>query len=237
MIIPDIVFNRLKEENITNGVFLMVSNKKQSLRDEAPSFAHSLLDYTQRDVALNEKIFVTDTESISVDLLNQFIEFESKKAVGVKSKILIMHDVELIKEDLSDKLLKTLEDHNSDSLIILTTSSLGSVSRTIRSRCMIFKEFVDAEDYFIHWKNKYLNFITQIKEGDYLKIPDIIKEMENLGPMNVIRAMFVNLDNLDYLKIAENALSAYLTGSKDQQVYTYLVYSSWTLENNLRRWA
>ena len=60
MIISDEVFNRMKELQIQNGVFLLVSNNKQSLREEAPAFAHSLLEYSQKDVALNEKIFMTD---------------------------------------------------------------------------------------------------------------------------------------------------------------------------------
>ena len=226
----------MKELQLQNGVFLFVSNNKQNLRDEAPAFAHSLLDYRLQDVPLNEKIYMTDGDSISVDMVNDFIDFEAKKAVNVKSKILIMHDVELLKDNISDKLLKCIEDYNNDSLIILTTTSLESVSRTIKSRCMVFKEYTDVEQYFVTFKNKYLSFIEKLKERDYLNIPNIIQDMSNLGSINIIHAMFVNLTDEQYLVIAKNALDAYLTGSKDEQINTYLVYSVWCLLTGLRSW-
>ena len=226
----------MKELEIQNGVFLLVSNNKQSLREEAPAFAHSLLNYNQKDVALNEKIFVTDSDNISAEMANSFIEFEAKKAVNVLSKILIMHDIELLKDNVSDKLLKCIEDYNTDSLIILTTTSLESVSRTIKSRCMVFKEYSLEEQYFVTFRNKYLSFIDKVKLGDYTIIPDIISEMANLGSLNVIQAMFMNLVDIQYLAIAANALDCYLTGSKDEQVNTYLVYSAWCVENKIRRW-
>jgi DNA polymerase III delta prime subunit len=237
MIISDEVFKRMKDLKIYNGVFLFVSNSKQALREEAPAFAHSLLNYTQKDVALNEKIFITDTDNISAEMANAFIEFESKRAVNVASKILIMHDVELLKDNISDKLLKVIEDHHNDSLIILTTTSLENVSRTIRSRCMVFKDYTETEDYFVTFRNKYLSFIDKIKEKDYLMLPNIIEEMTNLGSMNIIQAMFTNCEDIEYLEIAKNALFSLTSGSKDAQVNTYLVHSVWCLENNLRRWA
>ena len=237
MIISDFIFQRLKSMQIYDGVYLFVSNSKQYLRDEAVSFAHSLLDYTPNDVALNEKIFMTDTASISVDLVNDFVDFESKRAIGVKSKILIFHDIELIKDNISDKMLKTIEDHNSDSLIVFTTTALENVSRTIRSRCMVFKEYTDSEDYFIQFRNKYLCFIDKAKEDDYMALPEIVNSMENLGSLNIIRAMFVNLQELELLNIAKRALDCYLTGSKESQVNTYLVNSVWCWNRGYRRWS
>lgn len=237
MIISDFVFQRMKDMEIQNGVFLLVSNNKQSLRDEAPAFAHSLLNYTQKDVALNEKTYVTDTDYISADMANDFIEFEAKKAVGVPSKILIMHDIELLKDNISDKLLKCIEDYNSDSLIILTTTSLESVSRTIRSRCMIFKEYSQSEQYFQTFRNKYLSFLDKVQVGDYTMLPQIIDEMINLGSLNIVQAMFINLQDPDLLQIARHALDCCLTGSKDAQVNTYLVYSAWCFFKKIRRWT
>lgn len=236
MIISDKIFNRMKELHIQNGVFLLVSNNKEHLREEAPAFAHSLLGYSEKDVPLNEKIFMTDGDYISAETANAFIEFESKRVVSVPAKILIMHDVELLKDNVSDKLLKCIEDYNNDSFIILTTSSLENVSRTIKSRCMVFKEYTNTEQYFETFKNKYLAFMDKLMEDDYTKLPEIIKEMENLGSLNVVQAMFVNLMDEQLLAIASKALDAILTGSKDTQVNTYLVNSVWCLNHKYRSW-
>lgn len=236
MIISDDIFSRMKEEGIQNGVFLFVSNNKTLLREEAAAFAHSLLEYSQRDVALNEKIFVTDTDYISAEMANQFIDFESKAAVGVPSKILIMHDIELCKDNISDKLLKVIEDYHNDSLIILTTTALEGVSRTIRSRCMVFKDYSDVTDYFVQFRNKYLSFIDKVLTSDYFKLPDVIGEMVNLGSLNIVQAMFTNLTDAQELRIAQEALKCILSGSKDPQVNQYLVYSFWCLHHDYRRW-
>lgn len=235
MIISDEIFNRMKSMGVTDGVFLFSYNDKKQLRAEAESFAHSLLDYTPKDISLNERIYVTEGESFSVDMVNDFIEFESKKAVGVSSKILILHDVELLTEGLSDKLLKTIEDYHGDSLIILTTTALESVSRTIRSRCMIFKSFGEEDQYFVAQKKKYLNFIYKIKEEeDYLSLGDLITQMQNLGSINIVRAMFVNCKDTEWLTIARRALEGLLSGSREEQINKYLVNSAWCKIKNIR---
>lgn len=237
MIISQDVFERMKEEHIVNGVFLLVSNNRQSLREEAAAFAHSLLNYTQQDVMLNERVFVTEGDYIPAEMANQFIEFEQKQAVGVPAKILILHDVELCKDAVSDKLLKCIEDHHRDSLIIFTSTALEAVSRTIRSRCMIFKEYTEVDDYFIQFRNKYLSFIEKVDVDDYLKLPEIVEEMQNLGALNVIQAMFVNLTDTTALEIATRALKIRSSGAKDSQVFQYLVYSFWCKNHALRTWT
>ena len=166
MLVSEPVFNRMKELGVSNGVFLFVSNEKEQLEKFALSFARDLLGYSKEDSALNERIYRPVGEMISADQVNDFIEFESKKAVGVPAKILIMYDVDLLKDSVSDKMLKCIEDYSEDSFIVFTTTAPESVSRTIKSRCMVFKSWSDAQDPYVTFKDKFLGFQEQIKQAN-----------------------------------------------------------------------
>ena len=220
---------------ITNGVFLFVSDDKQSLENQAVSFARNLLSYRSEDVALNERIFKTEDEFISAEMINDFISFEAKKSVGVASKILILHDVDLLRDNVSDKMLKCIEDYNNDSLIILTTTSIEKVSRTIKSRCMVFKEWNNDNSCSVDL-DQALSFITQMDDlTAYADVQGLLDGMKEQAAMPTIQAMFFKEDP-EILAIASNALDLHLTGSNDQQVNTYIVNSIWCLKHNLRSW-
>jgi len=235
LIISNAVFERIKSLGISNGVFLFVSNDKQSLEEQALSFAHRLLDYHSDDVALNERIFNPKGDFITAEVVNDFIQFEAKKSVGVQSKILIMHDVDLVKDNVSDKMLKCIEDYSDDSLIIFTTTSIEKVSRTIKSRCMVFKEWSDSTGTDLEFINA-LDFIPKLEALDgYSGCKDLLTEVQDLSAMSVIHALFLQSES-GLLSIAKNALDAHLTGSNDSQVLRYIINSIWCLRHGLRKW-
>lgn len=238
LLISDTVFNRMKELGVSNGVFMFVSNEKETMEKFVLTFAQNLLGYSSEDVALNERIYTAKDGFISAEQVNDFIEFEAKKAVGVPAKILIMYDVDLLKDSVSDKMLKCIEDYSNDSLIIFTTTSPESVSRTIKSRCMVFKSWSDAEDPFITFREKYLSFLGALDTATaYSDVDSIIKDMSDLAVMDVIQALFSNAQTNADLEIAKYALDAHLTGSQPDQVFSYIVNSYWCLHHNLRSWG
>ena len=237
MIISDAVFNRMKELGVSSGVFLFVSNEKESMEKYAVSFSRELLGYSQEDSALNERIYRPVDGLISADQVNDFVQFESKKAVRVPAKILIMYDIDLLTDSVSDKMLKCIEDYSNDSLIILTTTAPESVSRTIKSRCMVFKSWVDKEDDFVRFKEKYLGFKSQIENAaEYSEVSSILKNISELSVMEVIQALFANAKTNEDLTISKFALDAHLTGSQPDQVFSYIVNSYWCIHRNLRTW-
>lgn len=237
MIISELIFNRMKSLGVTNGVFLFISNDKDAMRGEALSFARNLLSYSKEDSALNERIYMPVGDFITADQVNDFIEFEAKKAVSVKSKILIMHDIDLLKDSVSDKMLKCIEDYSNDSFIVFTTTAPESVSRTIKSRCMVFKSWTNSEDIYVTFKDKFLGFLDQISQAtDYSEVDSIIKDASNISVMDVIQALFANAKNEADLEISKNALDAHLTGSQSDQVFSYIVNSYWCLYRKLRSW-
>ena len=238
MLVSDIVFNRMKTLGVSNGVFLFISNEKQDLEKFALSFARNLLDYSQEDSALNERIYRQENGFISAEQVNDFIQFEAKKAVSVPAKILIMYDIDLLKDNVSDKMLKCIEDYNEDSLIVFTTTAPENVSRTIRSRCMVFKSWSDKENPFITFKDKYLGFIQELQgASEYSAVGPIIEGLAELSVMDVIQALFANANSNADVAIATTALDANLTGSQPEQVFSYIVNSYWCLYQNLRSWG
>ena len=235
MFISETVFNRMKSLGVSNGVFLFVSNDKQALESYACSFARNLLGYSKEDSALNERIYSPVDGLISADVVNNFIEFEAKKAVGVPAKILIMYDIDLLKDSVSDKMLKCIEDYSEDSLIVFTTTAPEGVSRTIRSRCMVFKNWSDAANPYVDFKDKFIGFKDVIKStSDYAEIDSIIKDVSEQSIMDVIQALFANAENEADLAIAQTALDAHLTGSQPDQLFSYIINSYWCLHHNLR---
>ena len=237
MLISQEIFNRMAELGVTNGVFLFVSNEKETMEKEALSFARNLLKYSKEDSALNERIYQQKDGFISAEQVNDFIEFESKKAVGVPAKILIMYDVDLLKDNVSDKMLKCIEDYNEDSLIVFTTTAPESVSRTIRSRCMVFKTWTDSVDKFEALKEKFVGFKEQLKQAtEYSEVDFIQKDVSELSVMDVIQALFTNAQSNADLEIARFALDAHLTGSQPDQVFSYVLNSYWCLYHSLRTW-
>lgn len=238
MLISETVFERMKSLGITNGVFLFVSNEKEAMEGYALSFARNLLGYTKEDSALNERIYKPTGDFITADQVNDFIQFESKKAVAVPAKILIMYDIDLLKDSVSDKMLKCIEDYSQDSLIVFTTTAPESVSRTIKSRCMVFKSWSDVPDIHITFKDKFLGFLDQITQAtEYSEVDSIIKDASELSVMDVIQALFANAKTSDDLAISKCALDAHLTGSQPDQVFSYIVNSYWCLHRNLRSWG
>lgn len=237
MLISKEVFNHMAELGVTNGVFLFVSNEKETMEQEALSFARNLLNYTTEDSALNERIYRQKEGYISAEQVNDFIEFEAKKAVGVPSKILIMYDVDLLKDNVSDKMLKCIEDYSEDSLIVFTTTAPESVSRTIRSRCMVFKTWTDRVNQYAEFKEKFTGVKEQIAHAtEYSEIDSIQKDVSELSIMDVIQALFTNAQSNADLEIARFALDAHLTGSQPDQVLSYIINSYWCLYHNLRSW-
>ena len=236
--LSEAVFNRMKELNVSNGVFLFVSNDKQGLESYACSFARNLLGYSKEDSALNERIYSPVDGLISADTVNSFIEFEAKKAVGVPAKILIMYDIDLLKDSVADKMLKCIEDYSDDSLIVFTTTAPESVSRTIKSRCMCFKQWSSSSDPYLDFKDKFVGFKeVLLQTSEYSEVDSVLKDCAELSVMDVIHSLFATAENEADLAIARTALDAHLTGSQPDQLFSYIINSYWCLYHNLRQWG
>lgn len=218
------IIELLKKAEKFSGLFLLVSNSKEYIQESARNFIFSLLDMTPEQRSLDFKEFSSFENAISVQTINALIDFEMKKAVSSKSKGIILNDVELLKDQASDKLLKTIEEHNDDSLIVFTTTNISMVSPTIRSRSIVLYDFTDNTEFFVKTKSKFLGFLVDVRDSEFSELPKFITNAMNLGIFNIICALFINAVSKEHVDLAKDLLRLYLSPTKEDILCQYLVY-------------
>lgn len=218
------VINLLKKAEKFSGLFLLVSNSKEYITETARSFVFNLLDMTPDQRTLDFKEFGSFENMISVQTVNALIDFEMKKTVSAVSKGIILNDVELLKDQTADKLLKTIEEHNDDSLIVFTTTNVSMVSPTIRSRSITLYDFTDDTEFFVKTKNKFLGFLIDVRDAEFSELPKYITNAINLGIFNIIKALFINAISQEHIDLAKDLLRLYLSPTKEDILCQYLVY-------------
>lgn len=84
---------------------------------------------------------------ISVDVIRQFlVDSANLKASLGHGKVFIVEEAELMSASAQNSLLKTLEEPQGRSLIVLLTTQLDSLLSTIRSRCQVVRFASLADD-------------------------------------------------------------------------------------------
>lgn len=218
------VIELLKTAEKFSGLFLLVSNSREYITETARSFVFNLLSMTPEQRTLDFKEFSSFENAISVQTVNALIDFEMKKTVSAVSKGIILNDVELLKDQTADKLLKTVEEHNDDSLIVFTTTNISMVSPTIRSRSITLYDFTDDTEFFVKTKNKFLGFLIDVRDSEFSELSKYISNAMNLGIFNIIKALFVNAITPEHIELAKDLLRLYLSPTKEEILCQYLVY-------------
>ena len=99
---------------------------------EARVMAH-LMQGTHPDVMMVKK--PEDKTGISVDAIREACSFLGKTSSLGAGRALIIAGAETMNHQAANALLKRLEEPPAGSLLILTTSALGALPITVRSRC------------------------------------------------------------------------------------------------------
>ncbi|GAX59451.1 DNA polymerase III, gamma/tau subunits [Candidatus Scalindua japonica] len=166
-----------------------------------------------------------DVSWIEIEEKAKFIKIEnirnlqnSAKLSPLESdyKIYIIADADMMNEEASNCLLKTLEEPSPNTIIVLIANSISSVKETIRSRCQIIRFHLlpshiienqlagksDADPDKIAWTSTFCNGSL----GDALKLLD-----QNYYEINnniVSRLTETGIDNLVF---AEEIINSYLS--------------------------
>lgn len=225
--VPDTFIRNMQEADIHDGVFLLVSNNTNLLKEEIENFIEAVNPISPSQKALNTFKVYTEEAYIPVDQVRDFIAFEAKMPVGVPVKNLIFQEVDKLSDAGADILLKTLEEPHSHSLIVLSASSTLNVRQTVLSRSIIFKHY-DSQPQSV---NKYLKVKEILKQYPYnldniKAAKDIILD---LGPMNFIKAFFQDMSGIEEEQILKTALNLNHTGMSQSMLANYLATSYFNL--------
>jgi DNA polymerase III delta prime subunit len=83
---------------------------------------------------------------IKLEQVHELIEANQRHPVTSKHKVLVLEGANMLRQEGSNSLLKTLEEPNHFTTIILTVDSLDNVVPTILSRCQIIPVKSSATD-------------------------------------------------------------------------------------------
>jgi len=145
---------------------------------------------------------------ISVEHIRQAMNLNNYTAISNKSRVIIIDDAETMNRQAQNALLKTLEEPNLNTYIILCTSKPNSLLPTIRSRCCSYnlKRINDKkiQDYL---EQKHLDLSSDELKA-YIKLA--------CGSIGVIDSLIKN----KALNIYNVIVDAIKNG--DEQIYTLI---------------
>lgn len=92
-----------------------------------------------------------DSEQIKVDQIRALIEFAGLSRHYDRHKVIIIAPAEAMNPNAANSLLKTLEEPNPRTALILVASRPGRLPATVRSRCQQIKFTAPARDEALTW--------------------------------------------------------------------------------------
>lgn len=98
-------------------------------------------------------------KSIKIEDIRGLLEKLEVRSIGVKSRLVLIEDADLMTVSAQNALLKSLEEPYENCFFILTTSHLSRVLQTIQSRC--------TKLYFPVWENKALENKAKMLNLDF----------------------------------------------------------------------
>lgn len=137
-----------KELNLMSNLtstYLFYSNDRVLNDEIALLFAKSLMceqnnacdicpACAQFDSKTNPDLYIIDQDSVKVDDVNNLISKLATKPISYKHKIFVILNADRINEIAQNKLLKSLEEPNTHTIFILTTTKMDKILPTVLSR-------------------------------------------------------------------------------------------------------
>ncbi|MGC8765310.1 MAG: hypothetical protein ACP5QT_05430 [Brevinematia bacterium] len=134
--ISNIKLNSLKGKTKIDLVEFF-SEFEAAISDEATLFSY-LSEEKIKESLLNISLELSKKETIPIDFIRMWKEFEVIKSVSGK-KIILIGDFEQATIEAQNSALKILEEPSPESLVIITTSDISKILPTIVSRCIVLK--------------------------------------------------------------------------------------------------
>lgn len=167
-----------------------------------------------------------DGNSIKIDMIRELQKNIQEKPIISSRKVYIINDADKMTKDAQNCLLKTLEEPPEFASIILVGENENEILATIKSRCMIlhFNPIDDekmknylSKNYNMQVSSNQLDLFQgsigkaislKDKQDTYLKIEELIENMENKNIINIVKQaeiLYKSKDEisemLDYINI------------------------------------
>ena len=227
------MFNAIRLTKVYNDLCLNIENSNSHLfyssdpllnNEIALTFAKSILcesksacgkceSCLQIDKKTNPDCIVLDQPSIKVEDVNNLVSKLGTKPISYSKKVFVILNADNINEIAQNKLLKSLEEPNEDTVFILSTSKTDKLLPTVMSR--LNKHFVPrltSDDKLILKKdfsnlnidiNNYL-----IKDISLSQIVDFEKNEEYKQSLKQLEELFNNLNSSKDIPIVLSKINA-----------------------------
>ena len=153
-----------------------------------------------------------DGASIKIGQIRSLQQEILYKPYESKKKVYIIHQIENLRPEAGNSLLKTLEEPPDYAIIILITNNYNQVLSTIISRCQLIR-FSRVPDRLI--KNKLLSdhkltaekskLITSLAAGCYQRALDLISDEEKMEERKYILELIISLKDSNQIRSFEVA--------------------------------
>lgn len=168
------------------GTYLFYGVDRDLLKKFAKSFAKSLncINYTDNFCGVCESCIRIESEThgdleildditgIKIEKIRELVYRDSTTSYEGKKKIYIIRDVEKLRKESANALLKLIEEPNSESFFILTSTGLN-VLPTIKSRSILLNILQESAEEIGVTQEEYSFFLGKSKELEEYKNSEI----------------------------------------------------------------
>ncbi len=199
------IFNKIRNTQNNVQAYILFGESKENLEKYAILFSKILVcphKYEENCSKCNICMRIDNSsygELKVINPINKMIKKEvilglrdyfQTESIEGRNQVYIINDIETLNVVAANSILKFLEEPDSNSVAIFTTTNLDAVISTIASRCQIIK----INNVKTKFGIEFVQEISGFEEDNIYKITDFVKKIEK----NPIMA-FTNIKN-DFMK-------------------------------------
>jgi len=188
--------NCISINNFSNPNFELIFPLPVTNDSSSNTFSDALLEEIKYQLELKiknhyHKIRIKNANFIRVSAIREIKRKLSLSSFSNQTRVILISEAEKMNTEAANAFLKTLEEPNPNTLIILTTSNPNLILDTIKSRCQVIKFSPIPEDIITNFLvNKY-----NIEENN-AKIIASLSDGSISNAIDNINEKFIELENL-----------------------------------------
>lgn len=224
------IFNKIRNTENNVQAYILYGESKEMLEKYATLFSKILIcphKYEENCDKCNIcmridnnsygelKIINPVNKMIKKEAIIELRDYFQTESIEGRNQVYIINDIETLNVAAANSILKFLEEPDSNSVAIFTTTNLDAVISTIASRCQIIK----INNVRTKFGIEFVQEISGLDEENIYNITDFVKKIEKNPVMafaNLKTDFMKSFDNKDTLT---NALQVMMLYYKDMLNY------------------